>query len=260
MNDKVALTPQAAGMMFDRKIYFDTIKASLFTGGFDQRQVDGQEAILAAWERNPLSDDLRHLAYPLATTYHETSKEMWPIEEYGKGQGMEYGEPDPETGQTYYGRGFVQLTWRENYERATDKLGLEGENDLEWHAEKALDLAIASDIMFQGMWEGWFRTHDDGSPETLERYFNEDCDDPYGAREIINGDKTRVPDWSGGISIGNLCKRYHYDFLHALEMSFVGAEPRPPEPVPPQIVSIAITTPPKVLVEITVNGVEFPLK
>jgi len=36
--------------------------------------------------------------------------EMQPIEEYGKGKGMKYGSPDPETGQTYYGRGFVQTT------------------------------------------------------------------------------------------------------------------------------------------------------
>ena len=41
---------------------------------------------------------------------------MQPIEEYGKGAGHPCA--DPETGQTCYGRGYVQLTWRDNYERA----------------------------------------------------------------------------------------------------------------------------------------------
>ncbi|MBE3951934.1 hypothetical protein HJ144_09510 [Vibrio parahaemolyticus] len=42
---------------------------------------------------------------------------MQPVEEYGKGVGHEYGIPDPITGQTYYGRGDVQVTWKYNYER-----------------------------------------------------------------------------------------------------------------------------------------------
>ncbi|TOE35570.1 hypothetical protein CGJ43_25525, partial [Vibrio parahaemolyticus] len=61
---------------------------------------------------------LQYLAYVLATTYHETGHTMKPIEEWGKGQGRPYGEPDPETGQTYYGRGYVQLTWLANYIKA----------------------------------------------------------------------------------------------------------------------------------------------
>ena len=52
--------------------------------------------------------DTRWLAYMLATTFHETAYQMWPIEEYGKGSGRYYGTPDPETGETDYGRGFVQ--------------------------------------------------------------------------------------------------------------------------------------------------------
>ena len=91
---------------------------------------------------------------------------MWPIEEYGKGKGHPYGEQDPTTKQTYYGRGFVQLTWRDNYAKATKKLGLTGANDLEWHAAQALDPIIASDIMYAGMIEGWFRSDSKG-PHTL---------------------------------------------------------------------------------------------
>jgi hypothetical protein len=74
--------------------------------------------------------------------------------------------------------------------------------------------------MFQGMDEGWFRG-DEFGPHNLDRYFNDDSDDPYKAREIINGDKSRVPSWSGGVSIGNLIKQYHVQFLAALEAASV---------------------------------------
>jgi hypothetical protein len=116
----------------------------------------------------------------------------------------------------------VQLTWRDNYKKATQKLGLTGDDDLEWHADRALDLQIASDIMFRGMIEGWFRTKDN-KPETLPRYFSETVDDPFDARGIINGDKNTIPKWSGGVSIGKLIEGYHDAFLDALETSVLVA-------------------------------------
>jgi putative chitinase len=227
---------------FDREIYFDAVRGPLFGGSMTQGQVAGQESILLAWEENPLSDDLRHLAYCLATTKHETANEMLPIEEYGKGAGQPYGVPDSETGQTYYGRGFVQLTWRENYARATEELDLSGDNDLEWHASGALVPEIAAEVMFRGMMEGWFR-----SPNTLPRFFNETTNDAYGAREIVNGDKHIVPSWSNGVSIGRLIAGYHEDFLDAL---IVASQ----ETVPVDVVQIAIDVPANVRLEITVNG------
>lgn len=203
--------------MFDREIYFDTVRGSLFQGSLSQRQVDGQNDFLDVWEWIPskwpdLKLDLRWLGYMLATTYHETSQEMWPIEEYGKGGGMTYGETDPETDQTYYGRGYVQLTWRENYARADREIGLDGNESCEWHADNALDPIIAAKICFKGMYSGWFRSGHD-----LPRYFSDTADDPFGAREIINGDKNTIPSWSGGLPIGNLIVGYHDDFLTALE-------------------------------------------
>lgn len=216
-------------MPIDREIYFNSVRGSLFGGAMSQSQVDGQNYILdtaialVAKGEPWIVKDLRHLAYPLATTYHETAQTMQPIEEYGKGQGQSYGKKDPETGQTYYGRGFVQLTWRDNYARATQRLGLsKTEHDLEWHADEALRPAIAAAVMFQGMEEGWFR-----SGQTLSRYFDDDTDDAYGAREIINGDKKTVPSWSDGISIGNLIKGYHNKFFIALDAAYTVPAPKP---------------------------------
>jgi hypothetical protein len=153
----------------------------------------------------------------LATTYHETSQEMMPIEEYGKGSGQPYGVPDPETGQTYYGRGFVQLTWRDNYHRADEEMQLTGGNSCEWYAVNALGPATAARIMYLGMTEGWFRSDSQG-PQTLERYFNTDIEDPYGAREIINGDKNIKPGWAD-TTIGNLIAEYYQKFLQAVVLA-----------------------------------------
>ena len=245
---------------FQRDIYFDAVRDTLFGGKLTQGQVDGQEAILTVWERRPTSDDLRHLSYMLATTKHETASTMLPIEEYGQGAGMSYGNIDPETGQRYYGRGFVQLTWRDNYRRATDELHLRGEYDLEWHAERALGPIIAAAVMFRGMWIGWFRTGDDGQPENLEKYFDveEDVDDPFEAREIINGDKYTVPSWSHGVSIGQLIADYHRNFLTALNAA-VTKEPAPePEPPEPELQTVTITLEidAPTTVEVAVNVVE----
>jgi putative chitinase len=204
--------------MFDRDTFFEYVRDNPFSGSLSQSQVDGMNGILDAWVANPRSNDLRWLAYALATAYHETSQEMQPIEEYGKGSGMEYGKTDPKTGYAYYGRGYVQLTWSDNYKKADKELlSLEesGENSCYWNPKLQLTPQIAADTMFEGMEEGWFRSDSNGK-QTLYRYFNETDDDPYGAREIINGDKTKVPSWSGGVSIGNLIKKYHYAFLEAL--------------------------------------------
>lgn len=196
-------------MRIDRDIYFDAVRASMFKGAMSQQQVDGQNAILSQYEDEETGtpiNDLRWLAYMLATTFHETAQKMWPIEEYGKGKGMSYGKKDPETGQTYYGRGFVQLTWRENYHNATIELSLTGERDLEYHAAQALDLTIASQIMFRGMAEGWFTN------KKLGDYFNEEKDDAVNARAIINNDVSKN---------GKMVAGYHDKFLTALEDAFI---------------------------------------
>jgi hypothetical protein len=170
-------------MPIDRQKYFDAIRYQPFGGSLDQGQVDGNNYLLEYWEGLWEKDDsdLRPLAYVLATTKWETAHTMRPIEEYGKGSGKSYGAKDPETGQTYYGRGYVQLTWRDNYARATSKLGLVEEDDLEWFAARALDPVIARQVIFEGCAEGWF------TGRFLSEYFNLDTDDPENARQIVNG-------------------------------------------------------------------------
>lgn len=224
---------------YDRQTFFDYVRPRLFAGGMSQSQVNGMNALIDMAEVNQIEDN-RHFGYMLSTTYHETSQTMQPIEEYGKGQGMAYGVPDPITGQTYFGRGFCQLTWRENYARADKELDLDGDDSCEWHAENALDLDIASSVLRLGMVEGWFRS-DESGPQTLGRYLNENKDDPYNAREIINGDKHIVPSWSNGESIGSLIAGYYMDFTAALNAARYDTSPQP-EPGPsPTTVTTVIT-------------------
>lgn len=210
--------------VLDRKIFYDQVRKKPFGGSLSQAQVDGMDMILNTYERVYPEWDLRWIAYALATTYHETSQTMQPIAEYKKGGSAAYAKADPVTGQKYYGRGFVQLTWADNYKRADEKLGLTGEDSCYLHADNQLRGEIASPTMYRGMSEGWFRSNSAGAAQTLQLYFNDTRDDPFGAREIINGDKNKVPSWSNGVSIGNLIKGYHQSFLVALEMS-VRTEP-----------------------------------
>src|SRR4051812_5115011 len=213
--------------VFDRQVFFDKVREDPFGDEMTQDQVDGMEAILDIWEAFKPDGDRRWLVYCFATTYHETGSEMQPIEEYGKGKGQSYGELDPETGEAYYGRGFVQLTWRDNYARADKELRLGSKPDqpttsLEWLPANALKPNIAAAVMFIGMAEGWFRG------DKLEDFFNDTRDDPYEAREVINGDKHIVPSWSGGVSIGTLIKDYYMSFTAALNAA--AAPPAPAEP------------------------------
>jgi putative chitinase len=167
--------------MIDAKKFFDGIRASLFNGRLAQQQVDGINAILDEWLHRKLID-LRWLAYMLATVYWETAHTMWPIEEYGRGRGYAYGAPDPGTGQAYYGRGFVQLTWRRNYEAMGKLLHV----DLVNHPTMALQLVIATQILFEGMLRA-----DSGVGDftglALDDCFNATREDWTRARAIING-------------------------------------------------------------------------
>lgn len=162
--------------MIDRKIFFDTIRASLFHV-LTQSQVDGTSAILDEWEKDRASEDTRWLAYVLATAYHETAHTMCPIEEYGKGKGHPYGLTDATTGEAYYGRGYCQLTWKANYSKASELCDV----DLIHNPSLALTTPIAAEIICQGMSDGWF------TGKKLGDYFSSVKDDPVGARHIING-------------------------------------------------------------------------
>lgn len=173
-------------MAINRKAFF-TALYPIFGGHLNQSQVGGVEKILDEWERRGQAD-LRWLAYMFATVKLETAATMLPIHEKG---GNAYfakydppskiaktlGNTKPGDGPRFHGRGYVQLTGRSNYARATKELGV----DFIANPDAALDPANAAQIMFAGMVGGWFTGH------RLAQYFNADLTDWYNARRIING-------------------------------------------------------------------------
>lgn len=192
--------------MINRKHFFDSVRDSLFKGKLSVTQVSGMEAILSEWEKRSLIDE-RWLAYMLATVYHETARTMQPIEEYGKGKGYRYGKKIKRTGirytspdKLYYGRGYVQLTWYENYETMGRLLHM----DLLNQPELALIPEVAAEIMFEGMTKG-NSNFGDFTGKSLELYFNDKKEDPINARRIING-----------LDKADIIAMYYYKFKTAL--------------------------------------------
>jgi len=167
---------------------YNNIRANF--GKLTPKQVQGFEAIFNEWDNNPLEYiDTRQLAYILATSWHETAKTMQPIKEYGRGRERPYGKKIKHSGLRYliplhifYGRGFVQLTWYENYLMMGRLLGL----DLLNNPDMALQMDVAVKIMFEGMFKG-SSSFGDFTGKCLEMYFNKTTNNPLGARKIING-------------------------------------------------------------------------
>ena len=142
----------------------------------------GMAAILDEWEARKFTD-LRWLAYMLATAFHETARTMQPIHEFG---GPKYfkrydgrrdlGNTQPGDGNRFHGRGYVQLTGRANYKRASMELGV----DFVENPDRVLEPRYAAAIMFIGMSHGWF------TGKRLANYFTDNKADWKNARRIIN--------------------------------------------------------------------------
>lgn len=177
------------------KEFFDTLRATKMLGEkLEQSEVDGLNRVLEACEK--ASFPISWTAYCLATAFHETAGTMQPIAEYGGNayktrlydvtgikpeRAKRHGNTAPGDGVKYAGRGYVQLTWKNNYKRAGEALGI----DLVESPGLALQPDIAAMIMTRGMKEGWFTGRD------LDDYLP--MHGPAGdtefqrARKIING-------------------------------------------------------------------------
>lgn len=116
------------------------------------------------------------IAYVLATAEHETGGTMLPVREAGylKRPGfylrkLRY--------FPYYGRGHVQLTWRANYQKYQDLLGL----PLVANPDLVLRFDVSVFILVHGMRTGAF------TGKRLSDYIHGRHADYYSARRIVNG-------------------------------------------------------------------------
>ena len=171
---------------FDNDKFLSAYQTAFAIPRLTDSSSSGLMNLITLLAEDPDITDIRWAAYMLATVKHECANSWMPIEEFGKGQGKPYGQPTVVTDQngtqftnTYYGRGFVQLTWRLNYDRLGQALGLA--NGLVLHPEHALEPATAYRIMSFGMRHGSF------TGKGLAAYIQGDACDYLNARRIING-------------------------------------------------------------------------
>jgi putative chitinase len=192
----------------DRAKFFSSVRTTVFGGRLSLSQVSGIEALLDACDRYGVAD-ARHVAYVLATPTIETGMTFEPISENlsysaegllrtfpryftrtdakayarqpsriaNRAYGGRMGNgPEPSgDGWTFRGRGYVQITGRDNYRKFSELLGI----DLERLPEYALKPEIAAKIAVIGMRDGVFTGH------RLSDYFGRSTD-WVNARRIIN--------------------------------------------------------------------------
>lgn len=165
-------------------------------GKLSQGQVNGIEAILAAAQGMPRS----HVAYILATAWRETAKSMQPVKETVMPHHKDKNPSDAtvvsrldrawkagrlgqvkipywrfdDAGQAWFGRGYVQLTHKDNYRKAAALVSA----DLLGSPSLALNPNIAAKILVEGCKAGMF------TGKKLADYLPGDY---VNARKIVNG-------------------------------------------------------------------------
>ena len=181
-------------LLIDRPHFFAELKTIRKKKGLSQAQVDGFNAIFDAWDEVPELDFLDWIAYILATAWHETGEKMQPVREtfaatdeqafqrvtafcLKKGKDN-YARRHP-NGNSYYGRGYVQLTHAVNYKTAGQKLGI-GDRLFD-RPDDVLDPKMGARIIVNGMIGAWFTSH------KLTDHLNSHIRDWKNARRIING-------------------------------------------------------------------------
>ena len=160
--------------------------------------------LLDYYKNNNKDCNIYHIAYILATARLETKKynrekklmvyfepvtEAGSLDyfnkydpvladtEYHKKRAIQNGNTSQGDGYKYRGRGYVQITWKNNYEKLSRALNI----DIVNQPDRALDPKIAAATAIYGMETGLF------TGKKLSDYISESHQDYYNARKIING-------------------------------------------------------------------------
>ena len=171
-------------MRFDRKKFFDGFREKI-DSTIEPEQVTGLEFLLDHIETDPFWKHIPQIAYALATVGHETAWSFQPVEEgYYLGDAARVRRFQKTLRyHPYFGRGYVQLTWKANYEKAGKILKLPQLVD---KPDLAKDPNVAYKVLTRGMHQGWF------TGKKLDDYIKGDKKDYKNARKIINGNDKDV--------------------------------------------------------------------
>lgn len=211
------------------KAFYDAVRP-LFGGRLNQHQVEGIAAIVEYGLKWGYS--LEYIAYCLATSKRETGNWMVPIREGASRFGPTYSDasakravaslkakriistnyalPTGPFGQSYYGRGLIQITWYDNYKKFGELLQIA----LAENPDLALEMGVSLDILYLGMRDGMFRSKNK-QPIKLGDFDLTSYKDVWLAREVVNGDKNKT--YGGKTNIGDIIATDHFKFLAALK-------------------------------------------
>lgn len=165
-------------------------------GKLTSQQAQGLNEIFTCFRGDQLlANDIRKVAYFLATVKHECADTWHPIQERG-GEAyfvrrywdntrirQQLGNTTSLDAVRYCGRGYVQLTGRRNYELVQRVLGFKVLESPTLLNDPKVSFAVAA----HGMTEGWFTSR------KLGDYIKPGSCDYLNARRVINGqDKTEL--------------------------------------------------------------------
>lgn len=169
--------------------FYKNIKLNGLFNTLTDKQVEGIDALIKEAADMPINQ----LAYLLATVKWETANTMQPIEEIGKGRGRRYGQrvwfngtPYTDVTYIYYGRGFTQNTWRDNYKKLTIAAKNAGKGDdlqlwdFDFRPQTMLQLEASAWATIYAMTTGLY------TGKKLSDFINPIKTDFINARRIIN--------------------------------------------------------------------------
>ncbi|PBB69111.1 hypothetical protein CK228_07675 [Mesorhizobium sp. WSM4312] len=171
----------------DMKVFFERYKQAF--GTITQRTVDNLTQLFQDISKDVSAQDIRQVAYVLATIRFETANSFSTVTEMGTDASLEgkygpdspfgsaLGNTSPGDGARYRGRGYLQITGRNNYQFMGSALNI----DLVDHPELAVDPQIAYRITSLAMFDGRF------TGKKLADYITADKADYYNARHVVGG-------------------------------------------------------------------------
>lgn len=162
--------------MINKKVFFEKYRATLDPNKkLDQKEVAAIDMFLdfvsASWKMFTVNQ----WAYVFATTFHETKytfepvREAFWLSEAWRKKNLRY--------YPLYGRGYVQITWEDNYSYFTNLLGVD--------FLKFPDLAMVPKYAFQILVHGFANGVFTG--KKISTYINSKTTNYVGARKCING-------------------------------------------------------------------------